>query len=207
MYCGVPITTPSSVIGAETVAARRIQQRLGDSKIRNGGRIAGEQDVVGFDVPVHDTFRVRELQRARDVSKNADRDGDRHGAGAHETHPQRLSFDEGHRVIGQPFRFAGREHRHDVRVLQSGGEQYLALEALEIHAGREIGRKHFHHDAATERALLRQKYATHSGAAKLAFYTIRVAQRGLQLISKPGLQVLNLRLKRSRWCPETASGS
>ncbi len=66
----------------------RSQQRLGDSKVRDGSRVAGEQDVVGFDVAVDDAFRVRELQRTRDVPENADRDGDRHGAAAHETHPQ-----------------------------------------------------------------------------------------------------------------------
>ena len=81
----------------------RSQQGLGDSKIRNGGGIAGEQDVVWLDVPVHDTFGVRELQRARDVSENADRSGDRHGARTHEMHPERLPFDERHRVVGQPF--------------------------------------------------------------------------------------------------------
>ena len=175
----------------------RSQQGLGDSKIRNGGGVAGEQDVVWLDVPVDDTFGVRELQRARDVSENADRYGDRHGAGTHEMHPERLPFDEGHRVVGQPFRLSGREHRQDVWVLQSGGEQDLVLETLEIHAGREIGRKHFHHDTTTERALLREKHATHATAAELAFYAIGAGQRGLQPISKIGLQVLNLRLEQS----------
>jgi hypothetical protein len=64
----------------------RSQQRLGDAEIRNGRRVAGEQDVVRFDVPVHDPFGVGEFQRTRDVSENADRDGDRHRAGTHETH-------------------------------------------------------------------------------------------------------------------------
>ena len=176
----------------------RSQQGLGDSKIRNGGGIAGEQDVVWLDVPVHDTFGVRELQRARDVSENADRYGNRHGARTHEMHPERLPFDERHRVVGQPFRLSGREHRQDVWVLQLGGEQYLVLETLKIHAGREIGRKHFHHDTTTERALLRQKHATHSTAAEFAFYAIGAGQRGLQPISKIGLQVLNLRFEQSR---------
>jgi hypothetical protein len=172
----------------------RSQQGLGDSKIRNGGGIAGKQDVVWLDVPVHDTLGVRVLQRARDVSENADHDGDRHGADTHETHPERLPFHERHRVVGQPFRLSGREHRQDVWVLQLSGEHDLVLETLEIHARREIGRKHFHHDTTTERALLRQKHATHATAAELAFDAIGAGQRGLQPISKIDLQRLNLRL-------------
>ncbi len=83
-------------------------------------------------------------------------------------------------------------------MLQLGGEQYLVLETLKIHAGREIGRKHFHHDTTTERALLRQKHATQSTAAEFAFDAIGAGQRGLQPILKTGLQVLNLRFEQSR---------
>src|SRR4029077_11169490 len=54
----------------------RIQERLRDSKVRDGGRVAGQQDVVGFDVAVDDTSLVRKLQRTRDVPENADRNGD-----------------------------------------------------------------------------------------------------------------------------------
>src|SRR5262249_10959186 len=89
-------------------------------------------------------------------------------------------------------------HRQDVRVLQLGGEHDLVLEPLEIHAGREMGRKHFHHDTTTERALLRQKHATHATAAQLSFYAICAGQRGLQPISKIDLQVPNPRFEQSR---------
>jgi hypothetical protein len=83
-------------------------------------------------------------------------------------------------------------------MLQLGGEHDLVLEALEIHARREMGRKHFHHDTTTERALLRQKHATHATAAELAFDAICAGQRGLQPISKIDLQLLNLRFEQSR---------
>src|SRR5262249_9853325 len=104
----------------------------------------------------------------------------------------------GHGGMGQRLGLSGREHRQDVWVLQLGGEHDLVLETLEIHAGREMGREHFHHDTTTERALLRQKHATHATAAELAFYAIRAGQRGLQPISKIDLQVLNLRCEQSR---------
>ena len=87
-------------------------------------------------------------------------------------------------------------------MLQLGGEQYLLLETLKIHAGREIGRKHFHHDPARESALLGQKHATHSTAAEFALYAIGAGQRGLQPASKIGLQVP--RMTRSR--PEGGAG-
>ena len=171
----------------------RRQEGLGDAEIGNSGGIAGEQDVVRLDVPVHDAFGVREFQRARDVSENAHRHGDRHRASAHEMHAKRFPLDERHHVVGQPFRFSGREHRQDVRVLQLGGEQDLVLETLEIHAGREIGRQHFHDDTTTERAFLGKEHTTHATAAELTFDAIGAGQRGLQPISKIDVQVLNLR--------------
>lgn len=65
-----------------------------------------------------------------------------------------------------------------VRVLQSGGEKDLALEALDIDARGEIRREHFDHHATSERAFLREKYATHPTAAKLPFQEIGVAEGG-----------------------------
>jgi len=56
--------SPRSVIGAETVAAWDTSSALAIQNPR-GGHVAGEQDVVRFDVPVHDTFRVCEFRRAR----------------------------------------------------------------------------------------------------------------------------------------------
>jgi hypothetical protein len=85
-----------------------------------------------------------------------------------------------------------------VRVLQSSGEQYLALEALDIDTGGKIRGEHFDHDATPERAFLREKHATHPTAAELSFQEIGVAQGGPKLILKIGLQALNVRRIRSR---------
>ena len=74
-------------------------------------------------------------------------------------------------------------------MLQLRGQHDLVLEALEIHARREVGRQHFHHDPTAEGALLRQKHATHAPAAELAFDAIGAGQRGLQPISKIDLQL------------------
>jgi hypothetical protein len=63
-----------------------------------------------------------------------------------------------------------------MRVLQSSGEQYLALEAIDIDTGGKIRGEHFDHDATREGALLREKHATHSTAAKLSFEEIGVAE-------------------------------
>jgi hypothetical protein len=82
--------------------------------------------------------------------------------------------------------------------LQLGGEQDLVLETLEIHAGREIGRQHFHDDTTTEGAFLGEEHAAHATASELAFDAIGTGQRALQPISKIDVQVLNLRVERSR---------
>ena len=48
-----------------------------------------------------------------------------------EANPQRLAVDERHREVRQPVRLARREQRHDVRMLEPGREEDLALEPFE----------------------------------------------------------------------------
>ena len=139
MYCGVPIATPKSVIGSESGIPREASSALAIPKSETAAVSPESRMLSGLMSRCTIPLRVREIQRARDIPENADGDGDRHRAGAHEAHAERLPFHEGHRVVGQPFRLTGGEHRHDVRVLQPGGDQYLALEAVEIDAGGEIG--------------------------------------------------------------------
>ena len=65
-------------------------------------------------------------------------------------------------------------------MLQLGGEQDLAVEALERDPGEQLRREHLHHDAAVERLLHRQVGARHAAAAQLALEHVGARQRLLQ---------------------------
>ena len=86
---------------------------------------------------------------------------------ARETQPQRLSHDEGHRVVGQPIRVASAQQRDDVRMQKSGGEVDLAMEAFEADVARHVGWQDLHDHAPTQRAFLGHEDATHPAAGEL----------------------------------------
>jgi hypothetical protein len=79
MYAGVPSAVPT-VVSAPVPAAvalcrrgrvARRGQRLGHAEVGHHRRPAGEQDVVGLDVAVHDAAPVRHGEGARHVAQDA----------------------------------------------------------------------------------------------------------------------------------------
>src|SRR4029079_4928891 len=99
-----------------------------------------------------------------------------------EPRTERLATDEGHHVVRQPVGCAGAQDRHDVRMLQPREELYLALEAVDVDAGRQLGMQHLDHDRPLERPVLCAEDAGHPAAAELAFYGIAPAQRGAETL-------------------------
>ncbi len=65
-------------------------------------------------------------------------------------------------------------------MLQLGGEQHFAMEALERDAGEQLGREHLHDDAAVEGVLQCEVGARHAAAAQLALEHVRARQGRLQ---------------------------
>src|SRR5213594_2271288 len=138
MYCGVPIATPRSVIAASLVARREAISALAIPKSETVAVLPVSRMLSGLMSRCTTPLECAN-SNARATSLRMLTDEHRHRAGAEEAHPQRLSFHERHGVIGESGRFTGGEHGYDVRVLQSRGDEYLALETLEVDAGGEIG--------------------------------------------------------------------
>jgi hypothetical protein len=134
-------------------------QRLGHAEVGHHRRPAGEQDVVGLDVAVHDAAPVRHGEGARHVAQDA------HGLGhgqrpALERARSEAPVDERHEEVRQPVELPGAEHGDDVRVLQRGGDEDLAPEPVHRHAGGELRPEHLdHHPPPSCRS-----WATHTRA-------------------------------------------
>ena len=94
-------------------------------------------------------------------------------------------LDERHRVEGQPAGRARAQHRDDVGMLQPGGDENLAAEALLRDAGRELGRQHLHRDAAAQGLVDGDEHPRHP-PLQLALDRVgaaeRAAQRGHRLV-------------------------
>ena len=113
--------------------------RLRDAEVRDDRVPAGDEHVVRLDVAVHDAARVRVRERVDDVAQDADRVAHGHLAFARELRAQRLAFHERHRIVEEIADLPRGEHRHDVRMLERGGELDLAPEALDVHAAAISG--------------------------------------------------------------------
>ena len=69
-------------------------------------------------------------------------------------------------------------------MLQPRCDLDLAAEAVDVHAGNQLGREQLDHDAATERCLFGHEHARHATAAELTLDGVRGAERGLELLLK-----------------------
>ena len=127
-----------------------------------------------------------EKERAGDLAQHSDRVVHRQFTLTLEPRAQRLTFDERHGEIRQPGAAAGREHRHDVRMLEPRREHDLAFEPLDRDAGGHLRRQHLHDDLALQRMLFGHEHARHSAAAELALERVGAAEYGLELFAKIG---------------------
>ena len=172
--------------GGQPALALRLAHGLGHAEVGDERVIAGEEDVVGFDVAMHDAARVRVGERVGDILEDAH--GVAHGqlALAGETRAQRLALDERHRVVEDVAFAARREQRHDVRMLQRRGELDLAVEAVDADLRRQLGRQDFDDDLAGEPGFFGEEHAAHAAAAQLPLDAIRRPEGGLQAVGELG---------------------
>ena len=103
---------------------------IGNAEVGDDCRVAGEEDVLRLDVPVHHAALVRIGQGARDVAKHADRLAHGKRAIALEPRAEREPVHEGHRIVWKPVHLARREKWDDVRLLETGCELDLPRETL-----------------------------------------------------------------------------
>ena len=112
--------------------------------------------------------------------------GDRQLALARQPGAERLARDERHGVVEVAGRLTGGEQRHDVRVVQRGGDLDLEAETVGAHAAGQLGREDLDHDLSAERPLGSDEHARHAAAAELTLDGVRAVQGGFKL----GLKVV-----------------
>ncbi len=164
----------------EMPTTARGAHRLGHAEIGNDRVARGQEHVVRLDVPVHDAVGVGVGQRVPHFAQDSQRLRDGKLALGGKPHTQRLARDERHDVVEQVARGAGRQQRHDVGVLEPGGELDFPLEPLDVHPRPHFGRKHLDHHLTRQPRLLGQEDAAHATAAELAHDAVAVSDHRLQ---------------------------
>ena len=162
------------------------RERLGNSKVGDGSGATRDEHVVRLDVPVHDAVLVCVRERPCDVPQHGDGVDHRDRLAAIQPAAERVAGDVGHREVGKPVRFARREHRDDMRVLELRRDEDLAMEALAVDSGGEIGRENLDDDVAREASVMRDEHARHSPTRKLALEPVALAETGLEAVSELG---------------------
>src|SRR4051812_30872355 len=126
---------------------------------------------------MHDAALVRIREGHRDITQDVRAIGDGYLRAGLQQFAQRATFDERHGEERHAVRLAGGDDRDDVRVLQSGDELDLAMEAVEAHAAADVGRQQLDDDLSIEPALGREKDVTHPAATELALDGVGVTER------------------------------
>src|SRR5437868_10592559 len=135
---------------------------------------------------MHDAFLVRVVECTSDVAQDIHDLPHGHRPRAHESHTERLTLHERHRIKGESVHLTRAQDWDDVRVLQACGELDLAPEAFDVDAGSEVGREDFHDDAPPESALLRDEDTAHAAAGQLALDDVGAGEGGLEVLAELG---------------------
>ena len=136
---------------------------------------------------MHDAEPVCRGQRAGRALGDLERLLDREIALPAEPLPERLARDIRHDVPGEPvslpvFDEARVEHRHDVRMLQGGGEADLAEETVDPDGAGELGAEHLDGDRPLVPEIARQPDRGHPAPAQLALDGVASGQGGIQTL-------------------------
>ena len=162
------------------VAARGDAERLGDAEVREQRVLAAQQDVFRLDVAMYDAFGVGERNRFGDVTQDADGVLQGHLTRAVELPAECFALHQRHRIPGQTVDLARREERNDMRVVQTSGDDDLALEAFDRSGRHRVNRKKLDDDTTAEGRFLGDEDARHRTAAELALDRVRAAEAGLK---------------------------
>jgi len=128
---------------------------------------------------MHHALPVCIVDGVGNVVKNPDSLSDGQLTGSLQSSAQRLSFDARHRIIKQIVFRAGKEERHDVRMLQSRGQLDLAAEATDVESGTQLRRQNFDDDIAAERDFADDEDARHP-ATEIVDDFVAIAKGALQ---------------------------
>src|SRR2546430_9041302 len=145
--------------------------------------------VVGLDVAMDNPLPVRVGEGVGDLPEQTHGFGDGELPLARQPGAQRFPLHERHGVVQHPAGTAGGQERHDVGVLEPGGDPHLALETIDAQGGCELGRENLEDYPAAQGDLVREKDTAHPPAAQLPLDAVGACQVGLELPQQIGQKV------------------
>ena len=125
---------------------------------------------------------VRVGEGAGDIRDDVDGRRYRQLALARQPGTEGLARDERHGVVEMPGGLAGGQQRHDVGMVQRGGDLDLEPEAVGADTAGQLGREHLDHDLSPERPLGRQEHARHAATPELALDGVDAVQRRFEVL-------------------------
>jgi hypothetical protein len=167
--------------GARRMPAR-LAERLGHAEVGDETVMPAHHHVVRLDVPVEHLLLVGVCQRVHHIPDQAECLAHRELALPGQFGPKRLPLDERHGEVQDVAGLTGGQERHDVRVLELGGELDLAAEPFDVDRGREVRGQHLDDYLPPKCHLLREIDAAHAAAAQLAEDPVSSAKRSLELV-------------------------
>ena len=170
MYAAVPSTVPLRVILVVAVG------RGGDAQVGElRDAVLADQHVAGLHVAVHNTLRMRMVERVAEVAHHGrDLLGPQRPAAEHPR--QRLALhvlhDDQHALV-----VGGRvEHRDEVRVVQRRSELCLASEAL-LDVDRAVGMQALDGNLPSESLVLTEEDRRHAARAEVPQYPVAAVEK------------------------------
>ena len=155
-------------------------EALGDPEVGQQDTTVGrDQDVAGLHVAVHEAGLVGVVERRRDARADVAGQLGAEALLGVEQLPQALAVDELHHHGLAPVLFEHVVHRDDVRVVQAGGGDGLAAEALgDDGVGGEVRLEPFHRHLAVEREVGGQPHLGHATLGELPLQLVSVGDDG-----------------------------
>ena len=130
---------------------------------------------------MYDVLRVRVLERLGDVAGDGEGAIEGELALALDEGAERLALDVGHGVVEEVVAgLAGAEHGHDAGMMQAHRDLDLALEAVDVDAGGEVGGEDFDDHTSPDGGIVGNKHLRHAAATKLTAQPIARAEAGLK---------------------------
>ena len=125
---------------------------------------------------MHHAFAMRVCECPRHVTKDAERLGHRHRLPGVNARPQRLAAHIRHDVIRRARRVAGRQHRHNVGLLQARRKLHLAREPVDAYAFEQFRSHDFDDHLTPQRELGGHEHLRHPASAQLALKAVSVSE-------------------------------
>ena len=166
---------------------------LGHAEVSHPGLRLAEQNVLGLEIPVHDSFPVGVVEGRCNLAGDLQRQLDGQLALASQPVAQGLAPHVGHRIPELTCGRAGVENGEDVRVIQAGGQADLALEAFRSERRRQLGVEQLERYRAIVAQVAREVDGRHSAAPKLALDEVSIGQRRFKAIQDIGHEAESIR--------------